>query len=47
MNLGIVLNVIENVNERTETLQKAWQLSDKLLVVSVMLAGSAKLEQLN
>ena len=45
MNLGFVLNVIEDVNERTETLKKAWQLSDKLLVVSVMLAGSAKLEQ--
>jgi DNA phosphorothioation-associated putative methyltransferase len=45
VNLGFVLNVIEDVNERTETLKKAWQLSDKLLVVSVMLAGSAKLEQ--
>ncbi len=45
VNLGFVLNVIEVVNERTETLNKAWQLSDKLLVVSVMLAGSARLEQ--
>lgn len=45
VNLGFVLNVIEEVNERTETLKSAWQLSDKLLVVSVMLAGSAKLEQ--
>ena len=40
-----MLNVIEEINERTETLKSAWQLSDKLLVVSVMLAGSAKLEQ--
>ncbi len=45
VNLGFVLNVIEDVNERTETLRNAWQLSNKLLVVSVMLAGSAKLEQ--
>ncbi|MGB0938522.1 MAG: DNA phosphorothioation-associated putative methyltransferase [Colwellia sp.] len=47
VNLGFVLNVIEEVNERTETLKSAWQLSNKLLVVSVMLAGSAKLEQFN
>jgi DNA phosphorothioation-associated putative methyltransferase len=45
VNLGFVLNVIEDINERTETLKAAWQLGDKLLVVSVMLAGSAKLEQ--
>tara|TARA_R110001583_G_scaffold47238_2_gene147984 strand:+ start:607 stop:2682 length:2076 start_codon:yes stop_codon:yes gene_type:complete len=45
VNLGFVLNVIEDINERTETLRKAWKLSNKLLVVSVMLAGSAKLEQ--
>jgi DNA phosphorothioation-associated putative methyltransferase len=45
VNLGFVLNVIEEVDERTETLKNAFQLSEKLLVVSVMLAGSAKLEQ--
>jgi len=45
VNLGFVLNVIEEVNERTETLKSAWQLTNKLLVVSVMLAGSAKQEQ--
>jgi hypothetical protein len=45
VNLGFVLNVIEDINERTETLKNAYQLSNKLLVVSVMLAGSAKLEQ--
>ncbi|MBA6371511.1 DNA phosphorothioation-associated putative methyltransferase [Colwellia sp. BRX8-4] len=45
VNLGFVLNVIEDVNERTQTLKNAWQLSDKLLVVSVMVAGAAKLEQ--
>ena len=45
VNLGFVLNVIEDINERTETLKKAWQLSNKLLVVSVMLAGAGKLEQ--
>lgn len=45
VNLGFVLNVIEDLDERTETLKKAWQTSNKLLVVSVMLAGSAKQEQ--
>jgi DNA phosphorothioation-associated putative methyltransferase len=45
VNLGFVLNVIEDINERTETLKNAYQLSNKLLVVSVMLAGSAKLVQ--
>lgn len=45
VNLGFVLNVIEDLDERSETLKKAWQTSNKLLVVSVMLAGSAKQEQ--
>lgn len=34
VNLGYVLNVIEDPNERMQTLRKAWELSRKLLVVS-------------
>jgi len=45
VNLGFVLNVIEEINERSQTLKSASQLSNKLLVVSVMLAGSSKQEQ--
>jgi DNA phosphorothioation-associated putative methyltransferase len=45
VNLGFVLNVIEVPSERAETLNKAWQLTNRLLMVSVMLAGDAKIEQ--
>ncbi|MCX2975723.1 DNA phosphorothioation-associated putative methyltransferase [Halieaceae bacterium IMCC8485] len=45
VNLGFVLNVIEDKDERTETLQRAWGYSDKLLVVSVMIAGDALINQ--
>jgi hypothetical protein len=34
VNLGYVINVIENVDERKEALQSAWQLTDEVLVVS-------------
>ncbi|MCF1458773.1 MAG: DNA phosphorothioation-associated putative methyltransferase [Shewanella sp.] len=37
VNLGFVLNVIEDKHERLEALLGAWELADKLLVVSVML----------
>lgn len=37
VNLGYVLNVIEKITERTETLKKSAALANKLLVVSVML----------
>ena len=37
VNLGFVINVIENTTERLEALQGAYQLSKQLLVVSAML----------
>ena len=37
VNLGFVLNVIEDANERDETLKAAFSLAKKVLVVSVML----------
>jgi DNA phosphorothioation-associated putative methyltransferase len=39
VNLGFVLNVIENQKERERALTEAYGLAKKLLVVSVMLAG--------
>ena len=36
VNLGYVLNVIEDIQERTETLKEAYNLSERLLIVSVM-----------
>ncbi|MDP2126634.1 MAG: DNA phosphorothioation-associated putative methyltransferase [Pseudohongiella sp.] len=41
VNLGFVLNVIEDKNERDETLQNAWNLAEKILVASVMIAGDS------
>jgi len=35
VNLGYVLNVIEDVRERTATLQRAWALAEAVLVVAV------------
>jgi len=40
VNLGYVLNVIEDPAERVETLTKAWSLSRDLLAVSVLVRGS-------
>lgn len=37
VNLGFVVNVIEDFDERVEALESAWHLAEKLLVVSVML----------
>lgn len=37
VNLGFVINVIEDINERIEALQGAYSLAQELLVVSVML----------
>ncbi|MEZ9852210.1 DNA phosphorothioation-associated putative methyltransferase [Vibrio breoganii] len=45
VNLGFVLNVIEDQDERLEALIKAWELADKLLVVSVMLANENYISQ--
>jgi DNA phosphorothioation-associated putative methyltransferase len=39
VNLGFVINVIEDINERVEALQGAYTLAKELLVVSVMLAN--------
>ncbi|TLX50375.1 hypothetical protein CWC31_12035 [Pseudoalteromonas ruthenica] len=44
VNLGFVLNVIEDENERAETLKQAFTHAHKLLLVSVMLANEAKQE---
>lgn len=45
VNLGFVLNVIEDQDERLEALLSAWELSDKVLVVSVMLANENYMAQ--
>ena len=42
VNLGFVLNVIEDAVERQETLQSTFELATKVLAVSVMLAYGAK-----
>jgi DNA phosphorothioation-associated putative methyltransferase len=39
VNLGFVINVIENIDERIDALLEAWRLTDELLVVSAMLAS--------
>ena len=45
VNLGFVLNVIENADERSKTLKSAFALARKVLVVSVMLGYQSKREQ--
>lgn len=45
VNLGFVLNVIENREERDETLKRAWEHADKFLVASVMIAGESLISQ--
>ena len=45
VNLGFVLNVIEDKQERTETLINAWKHADKILVVAVMVAGESVISQ--
>ena len=42
VNLGFVLNVIEDPDERRETLRSAWDLAQKALIVSVMLGYASK-----
>ncbi|KUL96505.1 hypothetical protein DK26_06880 [Bosea sp. WAO] len=41
VNLGFVVNVIEDPNERVETVRAAWFFAKKALVVSAMLTGKA------
>jgi DNA phosphorothioation-associated putative methyltransferase len=43
VNIGFVINVIEERNERMEAIQGAWELTDKLLVISAMLANESYL----
>tara|TARA_R110002072_G_scaffold211501_4_gene369088 strand:+ start:17381 stop:19270 length:1890 start_codon:yes stop_codon:yes gene_type:complete len=45
VNLGFVLNVIEDRDERVETLKRAWEFTEKLLIVSVMIAGDSVISQ--
>ena len=45
VNLGFVLNVIEDRAERTKTLAKAWGYANKVLVVAVMVAGESIINQ--
>lgn len=45
VNLGFVLNVVEDQDERLEALLGAWELTNKFLVVSVMLANESYISQ--
>lgn len=45
VNLGFVLNVIEERSERDETLKRAFEYADKMLIVSVMIAGDSVISQ--
>ncbi|EWH09391.1 hypothetical protein DS2_12684 [Catenovulum agarivorans DS-2] len=45
VNLGFVINVIEDQDERIDAVLGAWELADKLLVVSAMLANESYLAQ--
>ncbi len=45
VNLGYVLNVVEDIDERRETLIRAFGYANKLLIVSVMIAGESIIQQ--
>jgi DNA phosphorothioation-associated putative methyltransferase len=45
VNIGYVINVIEDQDERIEAILGAWELTDKLLVASAMLANETYLAQ--
>ncbi|CCN82727.1 conserved hypothetical protein [Vibrio nigripulchritudo SFn27] len=45
VNLGFVLNVIEDQDERLEAILNAWDLAEKVLIVSVMLANDKYISQ--
>jgi DNA phosphorothioation-associated putative methyltransferase len=45
VNIGFVINVIEDAVERSEAIRGAWQLANKLLVVSAMLANDSFISQ--
>lgn len=42
VNIGYVVNVIENVSERAEALRRAWDLAERVLVVSARLTLDAR-----
>jgi len=45
VNIGFVINVIEDQDERLDAVLSAWEIADKLLVVSAMLANENYLAQ--
>lgn len=45
VNLGYVINVIEDRDERDQALRKAWGFTDKLLLVSAMLGNESVFEK--
>ena len=45
VNIGFVINVIEEVDERIEALLGAWEITAKLLVVSAMIANDSHIEK--
>jgi len=45
VNLGFVLNVIEDIEERHVTLRRAYDLAQKLLIAAVMVAGESTIRQ--
>ncbi|MCF7519381.1 DNA phosphorothioation-associated putative methyltransferase [Pseudoalteromonas sp. L21] len=45
VNIGYVINVIEDQDERIEAVHRAWELANKMLVVSAMLASESYLAQ--
>ncbi|MBE8232323.1 MAG: DNA phosphorothioation-associated putative methyltransferase, partial [Endozoicomonadaceae bacterium] len=45
VNIGFVLNVIEDKDERLDALLGAWEIAERLLVVSVMLANDTYISQ--
>ena len=44
VNIGFVLNVIEDLNERRDALKGAWELAKKVLSVAVMTPSAASIE---
>jgi len=45
VNLGFVINVIEDINERKQTLKKAFSYAKRVLIASVMVAGESVIRQ--
>jgi len=45
VNIGFVINVIEDQDERIDAVLRAWEATDKLLVISAMLANETYLAQ--